>query len=197
MPTWCTQLFWKLQVVAKSVDKAYLPESLHGSRNLMQVLHRGWYITEMFHLHNQLLKGKLFTCSEFIFIAGTIEWTSTNFRSDLFTLIQQLPITPEISAVANTFSVFHFYPGPGLAFGYCRCLRLFVCVCVSVCQSVCPSLACPCHNSRPVSVRTTKFGPRVQNNLVRYCFVEWSILILKVKFKVMSKLTTFLSLSKP
>ena len=64
------------------------------------------------------------------------------------------------------------------------CVCLFVCVCVSVCQSVCPSLACPCHNSRPVSVRITRFGPRVQNNLVRYCFVEWSILILKVKFKV-------------
>ena len=35
-----------------------------------------------------------------------------------------------------------FYPRPVLAFGYCRCLRLSVCVCPSVCVSVNPELVC-------------------------------------------------------
>ena len=45
-----------------------------------------------------------------------------------------------------------FYPRPVLAFGYCPCLR--VCVCVSVRQS----WACPCDNSSTVQARITKFG---------------------------------------
>ena len=49
---------------------------------------------------------------------------------------------------------FFFYPRPVLAFGYCRCLRLSVCVCPSVRQS----RACPRDNSWPVSARITKFG---------------------------------------
>ena len=53
------------------------------------------------------------------------------------------------------FLIWHHYPRPVLAFGYCRCLRLSVCVCPSVCQS----RACPRDNSWPVSARITKFGP--------------------------------------
>ena len=48
-----------------------------------------------------------------------------------------------------------FYPRPVLAFGYCHCLRLSVCVSVCVHQ---PS-ACPRDKSLPVSARITKFGP--------------------------------------
>ena len=48
-----------------------------------------------------------------------------------------------------------FYPRPVLAFGYCRCLRLWVC------QSVCQSLVCPHDNPGPVQARMTKFGPKV------------------------------------
>ena len=48
-----------------------------------------------------------------------------------------------------------FYPRPVLAFGYCRCLRLSVCVFVRVRQ---PS-ACPRDNSSSVQARITKFGP--------------------------------------
>ena len=48
-----------------------------------------------------------------------------------------------------------------LAIGYCHCLRL--CVCHSVCQS----LACPRNNSGPIQSRITKFGPEVQNTLVK------------------------------
>ena len=59
-----------------------------------------------------------------------------------------------------------------MAFGYCRCLHL--CVCVSVCQSVCQSLACPRDNSRPVQVRITKFGPTVQSNLIKVVIVLWT-----------------------
>ena len=56
-----------------------------------------------------------------------------------------------------------FYPRPVLAFGYCRCLRLCVCVCPSVCQS----LACQRDNSGPVQARIAKFGPKMQKTLVK------------------------------
>ena len=49
----------------------------------------------------------------------------------------------------------NFYPRPVLAFGYCRCLRLSVCVSMCVHQR----LGCPCNNSSPVQARITKFGP--------------------------------------
>ena len=49
----------------------------------------------------------------------------------------------------------YFYPRPVLAIGYCRCLRLSVCVSVRVRQ---PS-ACPRDNSSSVQARITKFGP--------------------------------------
>ena len=55
----------------------------------------------------------------------------------------------------------HFYPRPVLAFGYCRCLRL------SVCVSVRQPRACPHHNSSRVQARTTKFGQKMQNNFVK------------------------------
>ena len=58
-----------------------------------------------------------------------------------------------------------FYPRPVLAFGYCRCLRLSVCV--SVCVCVRQPQACPRHKSPRVQARTTKFGQKVQNNLVK------------------------------
>ena len=51
--------------------------------------------------------------------------------------------------------ILFFYPRPVLAFGYCRCLRLSVCVSVRVRQ---PS-ACPRDNSSSVQARITKFGP--------------------------------------
>ena len=54
-----------------------------------------------------------------------------------------------------------FYPRPVLAFGYCRCLRLSVCVCVR------QPRACPRHKSSRVQTRTTKFRQKVQNNLVK------------------------------
>ena len=45
------------------------------------------------------------------------------------------------------------------------------CVCLSVCASVCVCVrqpwACPCHKSPRVQARTTKFGQKVQNNLVK------------------------------
>ena len=56
-----------------------------------------------------------------------------------------------------------FYPRLVLAFGYCRCLRL--CVCVSVC--VYQSRACPHDNLPFVQARITKFGTKVQMTLVK------------------------------
>ena len=48
------------------------------------------------------------------------------------------------------------------------------CVCPSVCLSVCQSLACPRDNSGPVQARITKFGPKMQNTLVKVPIVLWT-----------------------
>ena len=61
-----------------------------------------------------------------------------------------------------------FYLRPVLASGYCRCLRL------SVCVSVRQSLACPRGISRPVQAWITKFGPKMQNTLTKVPNVLWS-----------------------
>ena len=115
-----------------------------------------------------------------------------------------------------------YYPRPVLAFGYCRCLRLSVCVCVRPCvnheivrdithhpfQLGSPNLdhgckrpwlrslfwACSRDNSSPVQVRTTKFGPEVQNTLVKIPIVlevDWA---WHVKFNLFSKSCLFASL---
>ena len=60
-----------------------------------------------------------------------------------------------------------FYSRPVLASGYCRCLRL--CICVSVRQS----LACPRHSSGPFEARITKFGSKMQNTLIKIFIVLW------------------------
>ena len=72
----------------------------------------------------------------------------------------------------NMLNLFDFYSRPVLAIRYCRCLCLLECLCMcvwgsSVCQSVCQSLACPRDNSGPVQARITKFGPKMQKNLVQ------------------------------
>ena len=56
-----------------------------------------------------------------------------------------------------------FYPSPVLTFRYCHRLRL----CVCVCQSVCQTLACPRDNSGPVKTRIATFGPKMQKILVK------------------------------
>ena len=62
-----------------------------------------------------------------------------------------------------------FYPRPVLAFGYCRCLRVCVCVRVSVRQSS----ACPYNNSSTVQARITKFGPEMEKTLVKIPIILW------------------------
>ena len=68
-----------------------------------------------------------------------------------------------------------FYPRPVLAFRYCRCLHL--CVCVSLCVN---HLLVLHDYSGPVQTRITKFGPEVQNTLVTIPLT----LTLKVKFNL-------------
>ena len=50
-----------------------------------------------------------------------------------------------------------------MAFGYCHRLRLSVCVCVCVRQSS----VCPDDNLSPAQATFTKFGPEVQNTLIK------------------------------
>ena len=45
---------------------------------------------------------------------------------------------------------------------------VWVCVCVSLCVNY------PCDNSGPVPVKITKFGPKVQNALVKVFIILWS-----------------------
>ena len=81
--------------------------------------------------------------------------------------------------------VYRFYPRPVLAFGYCRCLR--VCVCVR------QSWACPSDNSSTVQARIIKFGPEKQNTLVKIPIVFWGNLPWpsRSNFTSNSKLTPF------
>ena len=60
-----------------------------------------------------------------------------------------------------------FNPRPVLDFGYCRCLRLCVCVC--------QSRACPRDNLSSVQVKTTILGLEVENTLVNIPIV-WGVL---------------------
>ena len=62
-----------------------------------------------------------------------------------------------------------FYPRMVLAFGYCY-LHLS-CLCQCVCVSVCQPSGCLGQNSSPVQAKTTKFGQKVQNNLVKLVVV--------------------------
>ena len=61
-----------------------------------------------------------------------------------------------------------FYLRPVLAFGYCHRLCLW-CVCVCVCGY--QSRACPSDNSSSIQARIAKFGPDVQNTLVKVLIV--------------------------
>ena len=74
----------------------------------------------------------------------------------------------------SDFLLIYFCPRPVLAFGYCRCLRL--CVCVRVCLSVCQSRVCPRDNSSPVQARI-KFGTQMQNSLVKVPIIIIIIII--------------------
>ena len=60
-----------------------------------------------------------------------------------------------------------FWPSGIVVAGVCVC----VCVHVRLCVCVCQPRACPHHNSSRVKARTTKFGQKMQNNMVKICIV--------------------------
>ena len=62
------------------------------------------------------------------------------------------------------------YLRPSLAFGYCRCLHMSMCLYVRAC--VCQPRVHPRHNSSPFQARITKFGSEVQNTLVKIPIVS-------------------------
>ena len=72
-------------------------------------------------------------------------------------------ISPHIWMMWRYYKLYQFYyPRPVLASGYCRC------PCPSVRHQVCPR-----DNSSPVQARITKFGPKMQNTLVKVPIVFW------------------------
>ena len=81
------------------------------------------------------------------FIPASIPVTETLHLQPKYTFFNKMCIVLYLMSI--------YYPRPVLAFGYCRCLRLSVCVSVRVRQ---PS-ACPRDNSSSVQARITKFGP--------------------------------------
>ena len=72
-----------------------------------------------------------------------------------------LTTTGQLKYYTNYFTRGQFWPSAIVV--ACVC----VCVSVCVCQSMCQSLACPRDNSGPVQARITKFGPKMQNTLVK------------------------------
>ena len=82
-------------------------------------------------------------------------------------LIKQLHKMYRVKSLAKFELLAIFYPRPVMAFGYCRCLRLSVCVCVYVCVCVRQSSVCPDDNLSPAQATITKFGPEVQNTLIK------------------------------
>ena len=60
-----------------------------------------------------------------------------------------------------------------------------VCVCVRLCVCVCQSRACQRDNLKPVQGRITKFGPDVQNTLVKIPIALWQLTLTSmIKFKI-------------
>ena len=86
---------------------------------------------------------------------------------------------PNIDYVINFYVYFNFsyfatyilliLPRPVLAFGYFRCHRLSVPVCPCMCVTLGVSIT-PRDNSGLVQVRITKFGPKMQNTVVKVSF---------------------------
>ena len=122
-------------------------------------------------------------------ISNALHFISLVTQRMMFRIISYLVLYTRL------FVKFSFYPRPVLAFGYCRCLRL--CVCVSVCLSVCQSLVCPCNNLGPVQARIAKFGPKMQKTLVKVPIVFGGQLTstFKVKFNLKVWIYRILSLS--
>ena len=67
------------------------------------------------------------------------------------------------------------------------CICMCVCVCPCVCVSVCLSQACLHHSSSPVQVWISKFGPEVQNTLVKIPIVWGSFLLWSSRSNLTSK----------
>ena len=72
---------------------------------------------------------------------------------------------PKCSWLFLLFTRGQFWP-PGI---------VIACVCVRVCDSVCQSRACPRDNSGPVQARIAKFGPNMENILVKVPIVLGAI----------------------
>ena len=93
----------------------------------------------------------------------------------------------------TTFAFFNLRPVSD--FGYCHCLHLCVCVCVSVCH-VCQSQPCRHYNASPVQARITKFGPEVENPLVKTHIILGGDQPRHPRSNLKTKLYSILSLSE-
>ena len=163
-------------------------------------------------VHSQRARNAMLMFS--LLVDGTVCWTNSWVACDLRHHDTHVK-SPKCSCVMMGFHAYsssspftiilEFYMRPVLAFRYCRCLHLCVCVCPSVHLSVnhefiwvmardlfklgSPNLnqMCKTHwlrsllfrganltiladNSSSVQAGITKFGPEVQNNMVKTSF---------------------------
>ena len=120
------------------------------------------------------------------YVSGLVTgWTSLKIRV-CFIVLCRIPFIALLRLVKppDVFTRGQFWPS-GIVVA-CVCLSVWVSVCVCVRQP----RACPRHKSRRVQARTTKFGQKVQNNLVKVPIVlggDWhwpsrSNLTWKTKF---------------
>ena len=104
--------------------------------------------------------------NSYIFIQGNAFENIINKMADILSLPQCVhALKAEQTWPLSTFHKFSHvsvYQRLILAFGYCRCMRL----CVSVC--VYQSWACPCNNSLSFQVGNNQYGPKVQNTLITH-----------------------------
>ena len=133
----------------------------------------------------------------FIVIQCNCQCSMLSLFPKLFVILGTLYVIcqTEGQLTLNDDRSFHVYPRPVLAFRYCRCLRLSVCVCVLPCVNHELVRAITHH---PFQLGSPNLDHRFKRPWLRpllFFFLEWLTLTFKVKFNFKVKIYPILSLS--